>query len=258
MPGIVWFLLGLAGMALAWRWLGPGRLRARPPQLQAWQQAALAARLPQYSRLTEAQRQRLARKVAAFLADKAFYGCNGLEVTDGMALDIAGMACLLDLRDERPPFAALRAVLVYPDAFLVRDPHPDELGLVSDEPEMRIGESWDAQRVILSWADVEAALAGDDGNVVAHEFAHQLDDEAPGAEGAPLLTDYTRWAQVMQPAYEALCREGSPVLDDYACTSPAEFFAVATEAYLQRPTDLRRTHPHLYELLETYFELKLT
>jgi Mlc titration factor MtfA (ptsG expression regulator) len=109
--------------------------------------------------------------------------------------------------------------------------------------------------VILSWEDVEAALEGDPVNVPAHEFAHQLDDENPGHEGAPLLADYTRWSKVMAAAYDTLCRKGSKVLDDYGTEGPSEFFAVATEAYFQSGAALRKHHRELYELLRDYYLL---
>lgn len=248
----VWLLLGVAaalGPALWWR-----AQHRPPPQLLPEHAALLQRRLPQYPRLTALQRERLERQVARFLSHKRFYGCNGVDVTTEMAVLIAGLACLLTLRDERPPFPALRSVLVYPDAFLVRDPEPDELGLVSDEPEERIGESWDAQRIILSWPDVEAALAGDPVNVVAHECAHQLD---PEGSGTPAGVDPRQWAAVMQPAFEALARRGSPVIDDYGAESPAEFFAVITESYFQEPAALHRAHPQIYALLADYYGLAL-
>ncbi len=244
-------VLGLTVAGL-WRLLVP-RTLPPPRPLDAQALASLDRQLPQRAWLSVEQRARHQRQVAQFLADKAFYGCNGLEVSDDMALAIAGMACLLTLRDDGPPYPELRSVLVYPDAFRVRDPEPDELGLVTDEGVELAGESWDGQRIIVSWADVEEALAGGELNVVAHECAHQLDDAAPHAEGAPPMADYRQWAAVMQAEFDALCEHGSPVIDDYACTSPAEFFAVCVESYLQRGAELARHHPALYAQLYRYF-----
>lgn len=165
---------------------------------------------------------------------------------------IAGMACLLILRPDAKCFPRLQSVLVYPEAFWVHHPEPDELGLVSDDPELNIGESWEDTRVILSWEDVEAALAGDAVNVAVHEFAHQLD----AGEGAPQLPDYSRWSAVMQAAYKELCDKGSPVLDDYGSEGPGEFFAVATEAYFQSGSQLKAHHAALYELLRDFYRLE--
>lgn len=201
------------------------------------------------ARLTPPLRQRFEAQVGEFLRSKRFYGCSGLAVTDEMRLVIAGMACLLILRPGARVFPELRSVLLYPTAFWVRHEEPDDIGLVYDEEVLQLGESQEWGRVVLSWEDVEAALAGDPVNVVVHEFAHQLDE----GEGAPALRDHARWSTVMKQAYEELCARGSQVLDEYGTEGPAEFFAVATESYFQQGAALREHHPALYDLLKGYY-----
>jgi Mlc titration factor MtfA (ptsG expression regulator) len=213
----------------------------------------LKRRLPWLRLLDGAQRVQHERRVREFLHDIRFRGCNGLEVTDEMRVLIAGMACLLLLRPEALTFRGLRSVLVYPTAFWVRHQEPDELGLVDDEPHLRVGESWGGERVILSWDDVKAALAGNPVNVLVHEFAHQLDDENPGSPGAPKLADYGKWSKVMQEEFDRLGQKRSPVLDDYGLEGPQEFFAVTTEAFFQSGAELERHHPKLYALLRDYY-----
>jgi MtfA peptidase len=231
-----------------------GLFRRRPAPLPPRWRELLAARLPHHDRLTPELRARFEPRVMEFLARKKFYGCNDLAVTEEMRVLVAGMACLLVLRPDARVYPQLRSVLLYPTAFWVRHEEPDEIGLVYEDEVLQVGESQEWGRVILSWEDVEAALAGDPVNVPAHEFAHQLDEESPH-EGAPLLPDYTRWSKVMGEAYAALCERGSEVLDDYGTEGPAEFFAVATEAYFQSGRELRRHHPGLYELLRDYYLL---
>lgn len=223
------------------------------PLPEDWRER-LSELLPDLARLPLEPRRRHAQQVETFLRTKRFIGCDGLTVTADMRLAIAGYACLLALRPEAKVFARLRSVLVYPGAFLVPVDEPDELGLVSDEPEQRVGESWHGDRVILSWEDVTEALAGGDTNVVAHEFAHQLDDDGPEAAGAPRLNDYREWSAVMSAEFERLRRHRRPpVLDPYGAESPAEFFAVVTEAFVQRGPDLARHHAELYRLLADYY-----
>lgn len=226
-------------------------------ELEVNLETELRTQLPVLAQLTPELRQRHAERVRAFLASKRFIGCDDLEVTDEMKLVVAGLACLLVLRADAQLFPAVKAVLLYPAAFLVPVNEPDELGLVDDEPQERIGESWHGDRVILSWQDVQAALTGDGVNVVVHEFAHQLDDESP-FEGAPNLprefNGYERWSRVMQREFERLQRHRRPpVLDPYGAESPAEFFGVATEAFIQRGADLAQHHAELYELLRDYY-----
>jgi Mlc titration factor MtfA (ptsG expression regulator) len=44
------------------------------------------------------------------------------------------------------------------------------------------------------------------------------------------------------------------VLDEYGATDPAEFFAVATECFFEKPVQLQSKHPELYEELKLYFQ----
>ncbi|MGQ0528620.1 MAG: zinc-dependent peptidase [Panacagrimonas sp.] len=238
-------------VALAWY----TRRAPKPPlRLSVESRNLLDARLPWLARLTQTQRKHFDAQLESFLQQKRFVGCAGLQVTEEMRLLIAGTACLMILRAHAPVFTQLRQLLIYPGPFLVPTLEPDELGLVSDDPEERIGESWQGDRVILSWPDVEAALQGDEVNVVVHEFAHQLDDEGQAGEGAPALKDYATWSTVMKTEFERLRRHRRPpVLDPYGAESPAEFFGVVTEAFFQRGAELARHHAQLYELLRAYY-----
>jgi Mlc titration factor MtfA (ptsG expression regulator) len=43
------------------------------------------------------------------------------------------------------------------------------------------------------------------------------------------------------------------VLDRYGATNPAEFFAVATECFFEKPSQMKRKHPELYDELKEYY-----
>jgi MtfA peptidase len=95
---------------------------------------------------------------------------------------------------------------------------------------------------------------------VLHEFAHQLDFENFAADGVPALasrSDELSWAEVMRTEFallRATDETGIPtLLDTYGASNPAEFFAVATEAFFERPRALRRRHPKLYGELQLFF-----
>jgi Mlc titration factor MtfA (ptsG expression regulator) len=45
------------------------------------------------------------------------------------------------------------------------------------------------------------------------------------------------------------------VLDHYGATSPAEFFAVATESYFEQPWRLAARHPALYDEFLKYYRV---
>ncbi|MDM7926118.1 MAG: M90 family metallopeptidase, partial [bacterium] len=207
-----------------------------------------------------AGRERLESLVRTFLKKKRFEGCAGLTVTDEMRVTVAGHACFLLLgRPHSGLYPVLRTVLLYPDAFV--SPvveHLEDGPIVSEEFEERAGESWSFGTVILSWADVlEGVSSPSDGyNPVFHEFAHQLDMESGAEEGMPGLPDRRTeesWRRVMTREFNGLAARGDRVLDEYAGTSPAEFFAVATETFFERASGLRRLHPEMYSLLRDYY-----
>lgn len=236
------------------------RFGAAPEPFPDEWRAVLHRNLPWARALEPAGRERLESLVRTFLNKKRFEGCAGLTVTDEMRVTVAGHACFLLLgRADGGLYPVLRTVLLYPDAFV--SPvveHLEDGPIVSEELDERAGESWSFGTVILSWADVlEGVASPSDGyNPVFHEFAHQLDMESGAEEGMPGLPDRRTeesWRRVMTREYNSLAARGDRVLDEYAGTSPAEFFAVATETFFERASGLRRLHPEMYGLLRDYY-----
>ena len=235
------------------------RLAARPFP-EEWRQI-LRDNVPLYSCLPEAQRRDLERHVAVLVNEKTFEGCGGLAITDEIRVTIAAHAGLLLLGAPSPRYyASLSTILVYPSTYQARVTDVTG-GVVTERQEVRHGESWHHGVVVLGW---NAALAGarnvrDGDNLMLHEFAHQLDAEDGAHDGAPYLnelTDYTAWALVLSEEYDRLrARPHRSVLDAYGRTNPAEFFAVATEAFFEKPHQLRKRHPELYSELERYYRL---
>jgi len=70
--------------------------------------------------------------------------------------------------------------------------------------------------------------------------------------------DLLAWARVMSAEFNALRNAsdaGLPTLiDQYGATNPAEFFAVITEAFFERPRALKRRHPTLYSQLQKFYK----
>ena len=237
------------------------RLRAEPFP-ERWR-AILSRNVSLYSRLPPESQQELHGHIQVLLAEKSFEGCGGLELTEEIRVTIAAHAGLLLLGREPHYYPGLHSVLVYPSAY--RAPSVEALGggaVIQGEQE-RHGESWRRGVVVLAW---DAARAGarnaDDGqNVILHEFAHQLDSEDGAADGVPYLdrrSDYAAWARALQPEFERLRKyPEASVLDSYGARNPAEFFAVATEAFFERPHELREKHPELYAELSRFYRLDL-
>ena len=235
--------------------------RRRQPLPSEWL-AVIERNVPYYRRLTPDKRRELHGLIQVFLAEKQFMGCGGLEITDEMRVTIAAQACILLLGRETDFYPMLQSILVYPQAYVAQISQRQPDGTVVEGPQPRLGEAWRRGPVVLSWDDVLRAASDvhDGRNVVLHEFAHQLDNEAGAADGAPVLPQrsmYVAWARVLGHEYkalvEALEHQRQTVLDQYGATSPAEFFAVVTEAFFEKPVDLKARHPELYEQLRLFY-----
>lgn len=238
------------------------RLRARPFPPE-WREI-LRRRVPYVRALPADLQLRLKQHIQVFLAEKPIIGCRGLVVTDEMRVTIAAQACLLILNRPDGYYPKLRQILLYPAAFLVDRVQAGFGGVQHERREALSGESWSRGQVILSWEDAaqDAAVPDDGRNVVIHEFAHQLDQQDGPANGAPALPTRARrdaWARVMSGEYARLketMRLGLPTLiNPYGATDPAEFFAVISEVFFERPERLAAEHPELYQELGRFYRL---
>lgn len=258
-------------------------LREQPPP-ETWR-GILRRLVPLFARLDAADQRELLGHMRVFLAEKNFEGCRGQEIIEEIRVTVAANACLLLLHRDADYFPHAGAVLVYPEAFLTRHTHRDEHGLEEQIEQVNVGEAWERGSVILSWEEMRLdAQDPDDGyNVILHEFAHQLDMEDGVADGVPVLVPprgkrkeaYAQWAAVMKREFAALGKvagwldehfpEGGEedvdlpddaplhVLDPYGAEDPAEFFAVATEAFFEDAAALKEHHPALYAQLRGFY-----
>jgi len=235
---------------------------ARRPFPAAWRDI-VRRRVPLASELPAAQHLRLKKHVQVLLADVPFIGCAGLEVSDEMRVAIAAQAAFL-LLGRGGSFGNVREVLVYPGHFVVPRSAAGAGGIVHEARDVLAGQSWQRGQVILAWDAVldGAADPHDGANVVMHEFAHQLDQDTGAANGAPYVGRgalQQDWARVMNHEFDALraraARAEPSLIGPYAATSPAEFFAVTTELFFERPEALAAERPGLYEQLKHCYRL---
>ena len=236
------------------------RLQRTPLPAEWWR--IIDRHVPYVCALSASDRAQLGGIIRILLTEKTFEGAGGLVMTDEIRLTIAAQAAVLLLNRETRYYPTLESIIVYPSAYFANGINRMPDGTVSEGPQQRLGESWHRGALVLSWDDVlrGATNPGDGHNVVWHEFAHQLDSESGDMNGAPLLKTsdhYASWARVLSAEYnELVCdvhRGHQSVLDPYGSTNPPEFFAVATEVFFERPRDLKREHPALYEQLADFY-----
>lgn len=237
---------------------------------------------PFLARLSHTEDERLRQLCQGFLASKEFHGAHGLHVTDAMALSVAQQACLPLLHwgpNALDWYGDFVGVVLQPGEVLAPREVTDEAGVVHRYHEPLLGEAMHAGPVMLSWPEVNGSVASLHAGhcLVIHEFAHKLDmhgkaqHEAP--DGCPPLPPgfmgqrskaqaRVLWRTTLYDAYQGFSRRVAlaerfggprPWLDSYGAHSPAEFFAVACEAYFVQPERFAAEWPSLWPLLQAFF-----
>jgi Mlc titration factor MtfA (ptsG expression regulator) len=230
------------------------------PLPEQWEQI-VQRNVPLYNRLPIPLKKQLHGLINVFVSEKHFEGCGGLKITDEIKVTIAAQACILLLNRKTSCFRKLHTILVYPHTYVAQTKSSNGI-ITIDGHSIRLGESWQNGPVVLAWDSVTGGMSNvtDARNVVLHEFAHQLDQEDGAADGAPILehrSSYVTWARVLSREYEDLQkrRGGRSVINEYGAINPAEFFAVATETFFEKPKQMKKNHPELYEELKNYYKV---
>ena len=216
--------------------------------------------IPMLRTLDDGERAQLRKLSSRFLASKSVEPVRGQRLETADLVVIAAQACLPVLALGLDAYAPWRSVVVYPGGFVAREHEVDEAGVEHEWDEARAGESWFRGPVILSWEDILASGQGEGYNVVIHEMAHKLDMLEGEANGRPPLhrdMDPETWSNDFSAAFEDLKRRinagDPPVMDDYAATDPAEFFAVTSEYFFDAPGALAAEYPSVYKCLCEFY-----
>lgn len=219
----------------------------------------LASRMRTWQLLDDDERARLEVLALQLLVELHWEAASDFELTEDIEVTIAADAAVLLLGLADDSFQGVHSVLVHPTTVVLQGEHSQVAGIVSDGPMPILGQADLHGPVLIVWDAVlsEARHPGSGHNVVFHEFAHRLDMLTGSADGTPPMSSVEqseRWVEVCTAAYqEVVAGRGGSVLRSYAGVNPAEFFAVATEAFFDAPVALRRERPELYDVLMGYY-----
>jgi Mlc titration factor MtfA (ptsG expression regulator) len=223
---------------------------AQEPFPEAWQRI-LRERVQFYRRLEPEARARFELDVRIFLSEQRIVAAHGAQVDDEARLLIAASAAMLGHGLPDWDWPSLRDIVVYPRAFdsEYRDGrHGDIAGMVHAQGP-----------ILISRRDLRHGFKkpSDGHNVALHELAHVLDFGDGRADGVPDEIGWVATAPWIGIVADRLKRvrqkKGPQALRAYAGTNEAELFAVAVEAFFERPRDLRAKDPELYRMLADYF-----
>jgi MtfA peptidase len=243
-------IAGAAGAFAVRRLLGGRSARRRsllaqpfPPR---WREFLLD-NYDHYVRLPPDLRRRFEDDVRIFLAETRVTGVEA-EVTHELRLLVAASAVTLSVGWPDYEWDQLTEVLLYPHSF-DRD--------YSFESSELVGQAHAWGTIILSIPALRESFADPDDayHVGIHEFAHLLEMEQTRFDGIPPGLSPARareWVELMEKEMERM-RRGKSVIDDYGANDPAEFLAVAVEAFFESAVELRRRHREVYDVLAGYF-----
>ena len=218
-----------------------------------------------YSMLEDDERSHLRALIQVFIAEKHWEGASGLELTDEIRVTISAQACLLLLGLHHNYYRNVQSIIIYPSTVVPPQRKPSFFEnaitpVARDQP--IIGQAFLQGPVIIIW---DAALSGgrhpaSGHNVIYHEFAHKMDMLDGAADGTPPLrnrAEYRDWVQTCSHEFLRLKQDAlkgkKSFLDAYGATNEAEFFAVATEQFFDRPRSMIAHAPDLYRVLKEYY-----
>lgn len=194
------------------------------------------------------------------VSEKHWEAHDGLTISDEIKVTIAGTAALMLLGVRDFYFENVSTIIVFPQPIR----RTTQGGLVVGRESHHAGEAWQTGQVVLSWQDVisDSRNPFDGRNLVIHEFAHcldGLDGEMGGSLTFGNAETTRRWHEVCNAEFEVLSRAADrgqkTLLDHYGATNHAEFFAVASETFFEKPRQLKLEHSELFGLLVKYFRL---
>ena len=239
-------------------WLNRRIIRRCKVTATQWDKAL--ASLPLLKGLTDSEIETLKELAILFLHHKEFEGAHGLEVTQEMKLIIALQACLPILKLGWGGYDGWITVIIYPAGFMPTRVVRDEYGVEHHVQSSLAGEAWQRGPVVLAWNQTEHAGIIDGHNLVIHEFAHKLDMQNGAANGfPPLHRNMSRkaWTGALSKGFDyskRKCDLGKHIgVDCYAASSPAEFFAVLSEVFFERPDVVKHRYPDIYDQFCQYY-----
>jgi Mlc titration factor MtfA (ptsG expression regulator) len=216
--------------------------------------------LAHWALLDDAERARLLELTDWLLRRKHWEASGGFELTDTIRLVIAVQAALLILGLSPDHYRLVSSIIVHPSTTVTTGERAGPVpGTRTDDPLAIHGLAQDRRGpVLVAWDQAQASARHPERghNVVIHEFAHKLDMLDGIVDGTPPIA-----AAAMKP-WVAVCTEvfddlragrARPPLRPYGATNPAEFFAVATEAFFDLAVDLAAHEPELYRILSDFY-----
>ena len=215
--------------------------------------ALLNEHVDYYFRLSADEKKRFEKLLFEFLSDVTIEGV-GTTVTDLDRVLIASSAIIPIFGLGNWKYKNLTNIILYPDTFDKEFQFEGEnrniLGMV--------GSGYMNGQMLLSRAALDKGFSKSSGkeNAAIHEFVHLLDKSDGATDGLPenlMAHEYAiPWLSMMHREMHRI-EQGKSDIDPYALTNEAEFLAVASEYFFEKPEKFQHMHPALYDQLSLIF-----
>jgi len=209
-----------------------------------------------YNNLTEKGKEWFEYKILEFLANVKITGIEtDVEIQDRLLIAASAIIPIFEFPEWQ--YLNLDEVLLYPRSFNSKFETSGENGNILG----MVGEGYMNGKMILSKQSLHKGFRNetDKKNTAIHEFVHLIDKADGQIDGIPellLQKQYTLpWFNLMyQKIHEILSNDSD--INPYGATNEAEFFAVISEYFFERPALLQKKHPEIYKLLVEIFNKK--
>ena len=206
-----------------------------------------------YQQLDDDEKKKFEDRVQHFLTAVRITGVNA-EVEDMDRVFIGAAAVIPVFAFPDWQYVNLHEVLVYPGTF---NQDFDQAGWDRYITGMVGSGAMQHVMIISKWQLRQGFINNaDTHNTAIHEFAHLIDKMDGTMDGVPeiiLERRYiSRWVSLMNATTQQMKNYGSDI-DMYGATNHAEFFAVISEYFFERPDLLKANHPELFEMMERIF-----
>jgi MtfA peptidase len=249
---LIVFSLALLALLFSLLWIQKKKPKPAPP-VPVLYRLILAEQVPFYQQLSEDKQKEFENRVQQFLAAVKITGIK-TEVEDSDRVLVAASAVIPIFNFPGWEYIHLHEVLLYPDSFNhefeQKGANRDVLGMVGSGALNHV--------MILSQHELRQGFLNKTGkgNTAIHEFVHLVDKTDGTIDGVPeflLQKQYIiPWLQLMHREIKKIMEDRSDI-NSYGATNEAEFFAVVSEYFFERPDLLKQKHPELYDLLVTIF-----
>ncbi len=208
-----------------------------------------------YRNLSEEKQEVFQQRMMQFLSEVYIDGVK-LELEELDKILIAASAVIPVFGFKEWHYTNLSGILLYPDNF------NEDMQFSSKDNSRNIGgivgNGRFEKQMILSKKALYHGFKNttDKSNTGIHEFVHlidKLDDRTDGVPERLLQHQYAiPWLNLIHKEMEAINDNHSDIRK-YGGTNQAEFFAVASEYFFERPDLLKKKHPELYGMLVECF-----